>query len=97
MRKRVYRRTGEKFAGASLQKVHDKRSVMVWGAISVREKSDLIITHRNIDATYYQDQILTPGLLPLLNNLPNRENIEFKHDGCTVQLKIFCKLTTSIM
>ena len=84
MRKRVYRRVGERFADTCLPTVQDKRSVMVWGAISVRGKSDLIITQGNIDATYYQDQILTPGLLPLLNNLPNRDNIEFQHDGCTV-------------
>ena len=75
--------------------------MMVWGAIGVREKSDLIITHGNIDATYYQyqDQIVSQGLLPLLKNLPNRDNMEFQHDMAAPstqcgQLTPFCKLTT---
>ena len=101
MRKRVYRRMGERFAGACLQTVQDKRSVMVWGAIGVREKSDFIITHGNIDTTYYQDQdqIFSPGLLPLLNNLPKRDNMEFLQDMAAPptrrgQLTPFFKLTT---
>ena len=101
MRKRVYRWMGEKFADARLQTVQDKRSVMVWGAIGVREKSDFIITHGNIDATYYQDQdqIFSPGLLPLLNNLPKRDNMEFQHDMAASSTRRghftpFCKLTT---
>ena len=101
MMKRVYRRVGERFADACLPTVQDKRSVMVWGAISVRGKSDLIITQGNIDATYYQDQdqIFSPGLLPLLNNSPNRDNMKFQHNMAAPstqrgQLTPFCKLTT---
>ena len=84
MRERVYRRVGERFADACLRREQDRRSVMVWGGISIRGKTELIICHRNIDADYYQNQIMTPGLLPFLENLPNRRNIQFMHDGCSV-------------
>ena len=70
-RKRVYRRVNERFADGCIQSVDDKRSVMVWGAISIRGKSNLIIAQGNIDANAYQNNILTPGLLPFLNAVPN--------------------------
>ena len=44
-RKYVYRRVNERYADPCVQRVEDKRSVMVWGAISIRGKSELIITH----------------------------------------------------
>ena len=67
-RKYVYRRVNERYADPCVQRVEDKRSVMVWGAISIRGKGELIINRGNIDAPAYQDQILTPDLLPLLQN-----------------------------
>ena len=73
----------ERFAGGCLQSVDDRRSVMVWGAISIRGKSNVIIAQGNIDAIAYQNNIFTPGLLPFLNALPNPGQMEFQHDGAT--------------
>ena len=55
----------------------------VWCAISIRGKSNPIIAQGNIDANAYQNNILTPGLLPFLNALPNPGQMEFQHDGAT--------------
>ena len=56
---------------------------MVWGAISIRGKSNLIIAQGNIDANAYQNNIVTQGLLPFLNALPNPGQMEFQHDVAT--------------
>ena len=53
MRERVYRQVGERFADACLRREQDRRSVMVWGGISLRGKTELIICHGNIDAANY--------------------------------------------
>ena len=81
----MYRRVKEIFADGCIQSVDDRRSVMVWGAISIRGKSNVIIAQGNIDTIAYQNNILTPGLLPFLNTLPNQAQRELQHDGATTQ------------
>ena len=73
----------ERFADGCIQSVDDKRSVMVRGAISIRGKSKLIIAQGNINANAYQNNIVTQGLLPFLNALPNPGQMEFQHDAAT--------------
>ena len=65
---RVYRRRHERFADSCVLE-RDRfggGSVMVWGAISSGFRSDLIIVNGTLTARRYIDEILAPGLVPLL-------------------------------
>ena len=44
-------------------------SVMVWGGISVRGKTDLVIIEGNLNAERYRDEILEPVAIPYLRNM----------------------------
>ena len=59
----------------------ERRSVMVWGAISTDGKSELVMFQGNVGAVRYQDEALQRSLLPFMN-LHNRK-MKFMQDGAT--------------
>lgn len=69
-RVRLYRRLGERY-NANCVFEHDRfggGSVMVWGAINEDFRSNLIIVDEVLNGERYVNNVLTPGLLPLLQN-----------------------------
>ena len=65
---RVFRRRGERFADNCLIE-RDRfggESVMVWGGIIGRRKTNLIVVQGNLNAQGYIDQILQPEAVPFL-------------------------------
>ena len=78
---RVYRRKNERFADVNIPTALERRSVMVWGAISTDGKSELIMFQGNVNAVRYQDEALQRSLLPFMN-LHNRK-MKFMQDGAT--------------
>ena len=64
----VWRRDGERIDPANVIQ-HDRfggSSVMVWGGISHRGKTDLVTVHRNLNAMRYCNETVQPALLPFL-------------------------------
>ena len=78
---RVYRRKNERFADVNIPTALERRSVMVWGAISTDGKSELVMFLGNVGAVRYQDEALQRSLLPFMN-LHNRK-MKFMQDGAT--------------
>ena len=71
---KVWRRAGERFADCCTDRVtsFNGGSVMVWGGISLRGKTNLVIIEGNLNALRYRDEILDPVAIPYLRNLgPN--------------------------
>ena len=71
---KVWRRAGERFADCCTDRVtsFNGGSVMVWGGISLRGKTNLVIIKGNLNALRYRDEILDPVAIPYLRNLgPN--------------------------
>ena len=67
-RLRVWRRDGERMDPANVIQ-HDRfggGSVMIWGGISHRAKTDLVTVHGNLNAMRYCNKIVQPALLPFL-------------------------------
>ena len=78
---RVYRRVNERYADANIPTAGERRSVMVWGAISTEGKSELIRFRGNVDARRYQDEALEPALLPFKN--AHQRRMKLMQDGAT--------------
>ena len=78
-RRRVYRRVGERFLNTTVSTASDKRSVMVWAAISATGKSNLVIVHGNLTANLYINNCLRPHLIPFIQQHNN--NVTFQHDN----------------
>ena len=76
---RVYRRVNERYADANIPTAGERRSVMVWGAISTEGKSELIRFRGNVDARRYQDEALEPALLPFKN--AHQRRMKLMQDG----------------
>ena len=72
-RQRVYRRRNERYIRPCVLEKdrHGGGSVMVWAAISVAGRTDLVRVQGNLTAVRYRDEILQPHLLPAIN--VNRE------------------------
>lgn len=68
-RMRVYRRRRERFADACVPRVDrlGRGSVMMWGTITCRRRSDLVMIQGNLTAQRYCDEILRPHLLPIID------------------------------
>ena len=79
-RRRCWRRKGERLAPGCVSTVKDKRSVMVWGAMGLRDKTLLVIIHGNMDATRHRNKLCIHDVLPLLNNMPNQARL-FQQDN----------------
>ena len=79
-RVRVWRRPGERFSDNCIreQDKHRGGSVMVWGAIDLQEKSDLIIVDGTLNAEQYLEQVINPTVVPLFVRRPN---LVFMHDN----------------
>ena len=58
-------------------------SVMVWGAINARFRSELVVINGNLTAQGYVNQVLQPTLLPLLDQHGGRNQLVFQHDNAT--------------
>ena len=71
---KVWRRQGKRFADCCTDRVTSfgGGSIMVWGGISLRGKTDLVIIEGNLNAVRYRDDILEPVAIPYLQNMgPN--------------------------
>ena len=78
---RVYRRVNERFADVNIPTAGERRTIMVWGAISTDGKSELIRFRGNVDATRYQDEALETALLPFING--HQRRMKLMQDGAT--------------
>ena len=69
-RRKVWRRRGERFQDCCVKQVSrwGGGSVMVWGGISWRHKTQLIVVDGNLTARRYIDEILEPEVVPFLRN-----------------------------
>ena len=68
-RRRVWRRHGERYANCNVVQ-HDRYkggSVMVWGGISVRSRTDLVVIDGNLTGQRYINEVLQPVVLPFLH------------------------------
>ena len=67
-RQRVYRRLGERYARNCI--VERNRfgggSVMIWGGITARHRTHLVVVQGNLTGVGYRDQILRPVVIPFL-------------------------------
>ena len=78
-RARVYRRQNERFAANCIQEV-DRfvgGSVMMRGAISVTDRTNLVHIQVTLTAQRYCDEILQPHVLPLMQ----QNGTKFQHDN----------------
>lgn len=66
-RKRCFRRKNERFHQPNIHEYGPRRGIMVWAAISVDGKSDLIRFNGNVTAIRYQNEALQPALIPFAN------------------------------
>lgn len=67
-RQRVWRRRGERFADACVRQANrwGGASVMVWGGITARHRTPLVVLDGTLTAQRYVDNILRPVVLPFL-------------------------------
>ena len=88
-RRRVYRRHGERFAGACV--VERDRfgggSVMVWGGIAHGIKSQFIIVAGNMTAVRYRDEILRSVAVPLVQ----QRNLILQQDNARPHVARVCQ------
>ena len=79
-RTRVYRRTNEHYADCCVLE-RDRfggSSVMVWGGIMGRQKTDLVVMQGNLNARRYIDDALRPHVIPFLcDQVPG---VTFQHE-----------------
>ena len=82
-RVRVYRRRGERIAPACVQEIHPfgDGGIMVWGGICGDQKTPLITIQGNLTARAYINQVLTPVVLPFLQQ--QAQGVMFQHDNAT--------------
>jgi len=80
-RERLWRRTGERYDDCCVRQANrwGGPSVMVWGAISGRYRTPLVVVDGNLNAQRYVDNILRPHLVPFLLDHPELRT--FQHDN----------------
>ena len=78
-RERVWRRRGERYANCCVREADrwGGGSVMVWGAISLRHRTPLVVVDNTLTARRYIDQILEPHVVPFVRE----HNLLFQHDN----------------
>lgn len=67
-RKKVWRRRGERYSDCCVRQAlrWGGGNVMVWGGISWRHKTPLVVVDGNLNARRYIDNILEPDVIPFL-------------------------------
>ena len=87
---RVFRRRGERFADNFLieRDQFRSRSVMVWGGIMGRRKTNLIVVQGNLSAQGYINQILLPEAVPFLQR---RGSAILMHDYAMPHVARICR------
>ena len=67
-RQRVYRRRNERYADPCVveRNRYGGGSVMVWGGITARNRTQLVIIDGNLNAATYRDDVLAPAVVPFL-------------------------------
>ena len=87
-RRHVWRRRGERYANCAIVE-HDRYgggSLMVWGGISVRSRTELLVLNGTLTGRRYINEVLQPVVLPFVqqhhvvlqddNGKPHRARIE---------------------
>ena len=67
-RRRVWRRRGERYANCAIVE-HDRYgggSLMVWGGISVRSRTELLVLNGTLTGQHYINEVLQPVVLPFV-------------------------------
>ena len=67
-RRRVWRRRGERYANCAIVE-HDRYgggSLMVWGGISVRSRTELLVLNGTLTGQRYTNEVLQPVVLPFV-------------------------------
>ncbi|KAK3104731.1 hypothetical protein FSP39_008898 [Pinctada imbricata] len=78
---RVWRRRGERYADCCVREA-DKRgggSVMVWGGISFRHRTSLIVIDGTLTAQRYINEVLRPAVVPFF--AAHRDVTQFQQDN----------------
>ena len=80
-RRWVYRRENERYIDACVLERDRMRggSIMVWGGISFRGRTDLVVVNGNLTGARYLDQIVDPHILPYLR--ANRPGFQLQQDN----------------
>ena len=86
----VYRRRGERFADACVRQVdrYGGGSIMIWDAIFFHHLSRLVVMRGNLTGVRYQDEILAPVVVPLMN--ANRRLTVFQQDNARCHTARVC-------
>ena len=76
---RVWRRRGERFADACVAEVDrwGGGSVMVWGAIHSRGRTELLVLNGNLNAQRYVEEVLQPEVVPYVQG----HDLTFQQDN----------------
>ena len=69
------------------RQIWGRGSVMVWGWISHRVKTPLVVIQGNLTAVRYRDQVLMPHVLPLVN----AHYLTFQHDNARPHVARVCR------
>ena len=67
-RRRVWRRRGERYANCAIVE-HDRygeRSLIVWGGISNRSRTELLVLNGTLTGQRYINEVLQPVVLPFV-------------------------------
>lgn len=87
-RRRVYRRRNERYADSCV--IERDRfgggSVMVWGGIAYGRRTQLHIIRGNLNAIRYRDEILSPHLVPFLQ----QHNLTLQQDNARPHVARIC-------
>ena len=80
-RQGVWRRRGEKYTHPCVRQTNrwGGASVMVWGGILTRRKTELVVVDGNLTAQRYIDLILRPVVIPFMNT--HRDITIFQQDN----------------
>lgn len=89
-RRRVYRRTGERFVEPCVRQVDrfGGGSVMVWGAIRAGWRSQLVVINGNLTGRRYIDEILAPHVVPYV---AQHNYVTFMHDNARPHVARICQ------
>ena len=66
---------------------------MVWGGISYRGMTDLVVVNGNLTGARYLDQIVDPHILPYLR--ANRPGFRLQQDNACPPCSKYCKKSSA--